>query len=65
MNVIDIKDAPGPLTPIVRRRAEIKVRQEQIREQMSLETAELNALWKEDQELAQAEAAVRKLIERK
>jgi len=65
MNVIDIKDAPGPLTPIVRRRAEIKERSEEIRENMSLETKELNNLWAEDKELALAEAAVRRLMERR
>ena len=66
-NVVDIKDAPltGPLAIILRRRAEIKAQREYLQAQMEAATTERNALWTEDRELEQAEATVRKLLERR
>jgi len=63
-NVVDIKDAPGPLGMILRRRAEIKVRRAEMAQWMKDTTTEMNALYAEDRELEHAEATVRKLLDK-
>jgi hypothetical protein len=64
-NVTSILDAPtsSPLALIVRRRQWIMARQQEIRGAQQSLTEEYNALWHEDRSLAQAESAVRKLIQ--
>lgn len=66
-NVVPIGKAASsnPLALIRRRRQNIAVRRQQCDNEIRALRTEMNALYAEDQELAAAEDAVRKLLERR
>jgi hypothetical protein len=63
-NIVNIADSPSPLNLILRRRQAIKSRLAEIKDQRAAFATEETALHIEDRELAVAEGAVKKLLER-
>jgi hypothetical protein len=62
-NILDPVPTSSPLTVIVRRRHWIAARRTELRERIAEFTTELNTLYNEDNELKNAENAVRKLLD--
>lgn len=64
-NINEAVPTSSPLAMIIRRRRVVEQRRSEIRETVQALNKEANDLYREDQELAQAEQTVRKLMESK